>query len=313
MAEAYPRNQPELEKQFENEADCRAYLEALRWPSGYRCPKCEGSECWRRKKGLIECLGCGYETSVIAGTVFQDTKLPIKTWFRAMWLMAGQKSGRSALTLQRDLGLGSYKTAWSMLHKMRLAMVRPGRERLSGSVEVDETYWGAAESGGAVGRLTQSKSLIAVAAQCDGTGIGRIRLGRIPDTSRATLHQFIAESIEPGSTVITDGLNAYRQLEGYHQERLIQRREAPDVHLLPRVHRVVSLLKRWLLGTHQGAVSDAHLNAYLAEFTFRFNRRKSASRGKLFYRLAQQAVQFGPTPFSDIVKPQDVGSPESRK
>ena len=264
------------------------------------------------RRGLIECLGCGYETSVIAGTVFQDTKLPLETWFRAMWLMAGQKSGMSALTLQRDLGLGSYKTAWSMLHKMRLAMVRPGRERLSGNVEVDETYWGAAESGGAVGRLTLSKSLIAVAAQCDGAGIGRIRLARIPDTSRATLHRFIAESIEPGSTVITDGLHAYRQLEGYHHERLIQRREASDVHLLPRVHRVVSLLKRWLLGIHQGAVSDAHLNTYLGEFTFRFNRRKSASRGKLFYRLAQQAVQIGTTTFSDIVKPQD-GTTESRK
>ena len=237
MPEVYPRNQPELEKQFENEADCRSYLETLRWPDGYRCPKCAGSACWRRKMGLIECLGWGYETSVIAGTVFQDTKLPLKTWFRAMWLMAGQKSGMSALTLQRDLGLGSYKTAWSMLHKMRLAMVRPGRERLSGNVEVDETYSGAAESGGAVGRLTHSKSLIAVAAQCDGAGIGRIRLARIPDTSRATLHQFIAESIEPGSTVITDGLHAYRQLEGYHHERLIQRREASDVHLLPRVHR----------------------------------------------------------------------------
>ena len=225
----------------------------------------------------------------------------------------GTKKWHERFDLAAGFGLGQLQTAWSMLHKMRLAMVRPSRERLSGSVEVDETYWGAAESGGAVGRLTQSKSLIAVAAQCDGAGIGRIRLGRIPDTSRATLHQFIAESIEPGSTVITDGLNAYRQLEGYHHERLIQRREAPDVHLLPRVHRVVSLLKRWLLGTHQGAVSDAHLNAYLAEFTFRFNRRKSASRGKLFYRLAQQAVQVGPTPFSDILKPQDVGSPESRK
>jgi transposase-like protein len=313
MPEVYPRNQPELEKQFENEADCRSYLEALRWPDGYRCPKCAGSACWRRKRELIECSGCGYETSVIAGTVFQDTKLPLKTWFRAMWLVAGQKSGLSALTLQRDLGLGSYKTAWSMLHKMRLAMVRPGRERLSGNVEVDETYWGAAESGGAVGRLTHSKSLIAVAAQCDGAGIGRIRLARIPDTSRATLHQFIAKSIEPGSTVITDGLHAYRHLEGYHHERLIQRREASDLHLLPRVHRVVSLLKRWLLGIHQGAVSDAHLNTYLGEFTFRFNRRKSASRGKLFYRLAQQAVQIGPTVFSDIVKPQNMGLPESRK
>lgn len=264
------------------------------------------------KSGILECSACGYVSSVIAGTVFQDTKLPLKTWFRAMWLMAGQKSGMSALTLQRDLGLGSYKTAWSMLHKMRLAMVRPGRERLSGRVEVDETYWGAAERSGAVGRLTYRKSLIAVAAQCDGAGIGRIRLSCIPDTTRTTLHRFITESIEPGSTIISDGLHGYRRLEGYLHERLIQRRESAEVHLLPRVHRVVSLLKRWLLGTHQGAVSNAHLDAYLNEFTFRFNRRKSASRGKLFYRLAQQAVQIQPTRLSEIVKPHDMGLPKSR-
>jgi len=313
VAEIYPKNQPDLEKQFESEEDCRAYLEALRWPNGFLCSRCGGSEYWRMKTGVLECSACGHASSVISGTVFQDTKLPLKTWFRAMWLMAGQKSGLSALTLQRDLGLGSYKTAWSMLHKMRLAMLRPGRERLSGSVEVDETYWGAAERHGAVGRLTYRKSLIAVAAQCDGAGIGRIRLSCIPDTTRATLHRFITQSVEPGSTVITDGLHAYRQLEGYNHERAIQKRETADVHLLPRVHRVVSLLKRWLLGTHQGAVAHAHLQSYLNEFTFRFNRRKSASRGKLFYRLAQQAVQIGPTCFSGIVKPQDAGLPESRK
>jgi len=167
----------------------------------------------------------------------------------------------------------------------------------------------AEESGGATGRLTYTKSLIAVAAQHDGNGIGRIRLARIPDTKRETLHGFIAQSIEAGSTVITDGLNAYRQMKGYQHERLVQRKQTAGEHLLPRVHRVISLLKRWLLGTHQGAVGDEHLEDYLNEFTFRFNRRTSASRGKLFYRLTQHAVHLEPVPYSHLIKPHDLVSP----
>jgi transposase-like protein len=224
-----------------------------------------------------------------------------------MWHMTSQKNGMSALGLQRALGLGSYRTAWTMLHKLRRAMVRPGRERLRGLVEVDEAYWGGQETGGATGRLTYGKALIAVAAECDGVGIGRIRLARIPDLARRTLHGFVARNIELGSTVCTDGLNAYRGLNGYRHDRRVQRRERDGDHLLPRVHRVVSLLKRWLLGTHQGAIGHQHLDDYLNEFTFRFNRRKSASRGKLFYRLTQHAVQVAPARYSDIVKPQPVG------
>ena len=257
-----------------------------------------------RSSGHCECRACRHLTSAMAGTIFQDTKLPLTIWFRAMWLMAGQKSGVSALALQRDIGIKSYKTAWTMLHKLRRAMVRPGRERLAGTVEVDETYWGATESDGATGRLTFNKSLIAVAAEQDGAGIGRIRLARIADTKRSTLHRFVRENIEGGSTVVTDGLNAYRQMEGYVHIREVQRRQEAGIHLLPRVHRVVSLLKRWLLGTHQGAISEDHLEDYLNEFVFRFNRRKSHSRGKLFYRLAQQAVQVAPVPFSMIRTPQ---------
>ena len=197
--------------------------------------------------------------SVLAGTVFQDTHLPLTVWFRAMWHMTSQKNGMSALGLQRVLGLGSYKTAWLMLHKLRQAMVRPGRERLRGVVEVDETYWGATESGGATGRLIDSKVLIVVAAEQDGKGIGRIRMARIPDFDRATLHGFIRSSVEPGSTVRTDGLNSYREIEGYVHNRKVQRRLQHGEHMLPRVHRAVSLLKRWMLGTHQGAVRHQHL------------------------------------------------------
>jgi transposase-like protein len=223
-----------------------------------------------------------------------------------MWYVTSQKNGVSALGLQQVFGLGSYKTAWTMLHKLRRAMVRPDRDRLRGTVEVDETYWGSKEEG-VVGRLTEQKAMIIVAAEEDGKGIGRIRLRRIPDMTKTSLHGFIEQAIEPGSTVRTDGLNAYRGLDGYLHDRYVQGCQAEDEHLLPRVHRVVSLLKRWLLGTHQGAVSHNHLDYYLDEFTFRFNRRKSASRGKLFYRLTQQAVQVPPTTFDTISKPQYLG------
>jgi transposase-like protein len=242
----------------------------------------------------------------MAGTIFQDTHLPLTTWFRAMWYVTSQKNGASALGVQRVLGLGSYKTAWALLHKLRRAMVRPGRDRLRGSVEVDESYWGGREEG-VTGRLTQDKALIAVAAEEDGAGIRRVRLRRIADTTKVSLHGFIAESIEPGSTVRTDGLNSYLGLVGYAHDRRVQRRQPKGEHLLPRVHRVVSLLKRWLLGTHQGAIGHEYLDYYLDEFTFRFNRRTSASRGKLFYRLAQQAVQVPPAPFASLTEPQSLG------
>jgi transposase-like protein len=241
-----------------------------------------------------------HQASATAGTIFQDTHKPLRMWFRAIWYVTSQKNGASAMSLQRILGLGSYSTAWTWLHKLRRAMVRPGRDRLRGVVEVDETYWGSEEEG-VIGRLTEDKALIIVGAEKDGEGIGRIRLRRIPDVTRASLHGFIAEAIEPGSTVQTDGLNAYLGLEGYAHDRTVQRHQPKGKHLLPRVHQVVSLLKRWLLGTHQGAVSHEHLDYYLDEFTFRFNRRKSASRGKLFYRLLQQAIQIDPVPYQAIV------------
>lgn len=305
MREDYPRTLPELEARFSTDAACLAYLFALRWPDGWICSRCSSRAAWAIRRDLWRCRDCRYEVSTIAGTIFQDTHLPLQTWFRAMWHMTNQKTGVSALGLQRALGLGSYKTAWAMLHKMRRAMVRPGRERLQGVVEVDETYWGAEESG-VVGRLTEQKALIIVGAEEDGKGTGRIRLHHIPDLTKASLHGFILQAIEPGSTVRTDGLNAYLGLKSYTHDRRVQRRQAKGEHLLPRVHQVVSLLKRWLLGTHQGAIGFEHLDYYLDEFTFRFNRRKSASRGKLFYRLVQQAVQVDPAPFSTLIKPQPV-------
>jgi len=296
----------ELERRFSTEDACRQYLFGLRWPNGFVCPRCAGKAAWQATRGRLVCGDCRHQASVTAGTIFQDSHLPMTTWFRAMWYVTSQKNGVSALGIQRVLGLGSYKTAWALLHKLRRAMVRPGRDQLHGTVEVDETYWGGEEEG-VIGRLTEDKAIIAVAAEEDGKGIGRIRLRHIPDVTRTSLHGFIAEAVEPGSTVRTDGLNAYLGLEGYVHDRQVQRRQAEGDHLLPRVHRVVSLLKRWLLGTHQGAIGHEHLDYYLDEFTFRFNRRTSASRGKLFYRLAQQAVQVSPAPFDSLIRPQSLG------
>jgi len=300
MNEDYPKTLMELERRFGDESACRAYLFALRWPEGFVCARCGGTTAWPTQRGLWVCAGCRYQVSVTAGTIFQDSKLPLTVWFRAMWHVTSQKHGVSALGLQRVLGLGSYKTAWAMLHKLRRAMVRPGRERLHGVVEVDETYWGSPERN-VRGRQTHSKALIIVAAEVDGAGIGRVRLRRIADTRRKTLHAFIAEAIEPGSTVQTDGLHGYGDLQGYVHDRRVLEQDPDGVEsLLPRAHRVTSLLKRWLLGTHHGAIAQEHLDDYLDEFTFRFNRRTSASRGKLFYRLAQQAVQVGPAPFKTL-------------
>lgn len=306
--EDYPRTLLEFEERFSTDENCRAYLFAMRWPNGFVCPRCGGKLAWPTRRGLWLCRKCRHQASVTAGTIFQDSRLSLRLWFRAIWYVASQKNGASALGVQRVLGLGSYETAWTWLHKLRRAMVRPDRARLRGTVEVDETYWGAPEEG-VVGRLTEEKALILVAAEQDGPHkIGRIRMRRIPDLSGPTLHGFIQEHIQPGSMVRTDGLSAYAGLAGYrHVPVVIAGSGLTADELLPRIHRVVSLLKRWLLGTHHGAVRHAHLDYYLDEFTFRFNRRTSASRGKLFYRLIQQAVQIGPHPYQDLITPQGLG------
>ena len=227
-----------------------------------------------------------------------------------MWYVTSQKNGGSALGLQRVLGLRSYQTAWAWLHKLRRAMVRPGRDRLAGWVEVDETYLGGLEEG-VPGRQFGNKALIVVAAQAEGRGIGRIRLRSIQDASAGSLHPFVTDCIGLGSTVHTDGWQGYKGLDqlGYdHEVRVLRGSRKDSSKLLPRVHLVVSLLKRWLVGTHQGAVSHTHLAYYLDEFTFRFNRRRSKSRGKLFLRLVEQAVATDPTTYSSMVHPVGVAA-----
>jgi transposase-like protein len=312
--EDYPRTLAEFERRFATPDACRQYLVQLRWPDGFRCPKCGGTKGWPVGM-LLECAACGRQTSVTAGTIFQDTRTPLPTWFRAMWWVTSQKTGASAIGLQQVLGLGSYETAWTWLHKLRRAMVRPERDRLTGRIEVDEAYIGGLEEG-VRGRQTEKKALIAVAAEENGEGIGRIRMRRIPDATADSLQAFIQEAVAPGSLLHTDGLLSYDRLEkhGYrHRITFLKGRKESASELLPRVHRVVSLLKRWLLGTHQGAVSRAHLDYYLDEFTFRFNRRTSRHRGKLFYRLVQQAVAIDPAPYASLVKHVRSGKRRTRR
>lgn len=301
--EEYPRTLAEFEARFGTEQACRDYLLKLRWPEGFVCPRCNGRSAWATKRNLLVCGGCEHQASLTAGTILQDTRKPLTMWFRAMWWLTAQKNGASALGLQRILGLGSYITAWTWLHKLRRAMVRPGRDRLSGRVEMDEGYVGGLEEG-VRGRHTETKALVAVACEEDGKGIGRIRLRRVRDASAASLQAFVEEAIQPGSVVHTDGWEGYAglKMKGYtHQVTVLKGHRQSATELLPRVHLVVSLLKRWLAGTHQGAVSLQHLDYYLDEFTFRFNRRKSRSRGKLFYRLIQQAVAVDPVPYKAVV------------
>jgi len=279
-------------------------LVSLRWPNGFRCPACKGTKAVLVRATLFQCSNCRRQTSATAGTIFQDTRKPLKTWFRAMWYVTSQKNGASALGLQRVLDLKSYETAWTWLHKLRRAMIRPVRDRLSGWVEVDETMIGGEEEG-VSGRHTLKKTWVVIAAQADGPGTGRIRMRVVKDCAAASLHRFVQDCIEPGSVIHTDGWQGYAGLEkkGYQREitKLANRRKDAS-KLLPRVHRVVSLLKRWLLGTHQGGVAYYYLPYYLDEFTFRFNRRKSKSRGKLFFRLMQQAVNTPPNTYESMVR-----------
>ena len=302
--EDYPRDLAEFERRFATEEACRAYLEQLRWPEGFRCPRCGAPKAWPVRRRWWQCAACAHQTSVTAGTIFQDTRTPLVTWFRAMWWVTNQKTGVSALGLQRTVGLRSYKTAWTWLHKLRRAMVRPGRDCLTGWVEVDETYVGGVHPGRR-GRQTETKALVVVAVEVERGRLGRIRLRRLLDASGPSLTAFVQDAVAPDSLVHTDGWPGYDSLEhhGYqHQVTVLRGHAQPPAQLMPHVHQVVSLLKRWLLGTHHGAVTHEHLDYYLDEFTFRFHRRRSRRRGKLFFRLVQQAVAIDPAPYESLVR-----------
>jgi len=306
-AAEYPGTWSAFLSWFPDDAACARHLARLRWPDGIACRACGVRRGWPTGAGRWwVCAGCTLKTSVTAGTIFDKTRTPLTTWFAAAWFVTTQKYGLSALGLQRALGLGSYQTAWMMLHRFRVAMLRQGRERLCGTVEVDETYVGGEEAG-VRGRETETKSIVAIAVEMyEPKGFGRVRLQRVQDVSAASLIPFVEATVGPGAAVHTDGWPSYGTLgeHGYvHTKTILSGSESPAHVSMPGVHRVASLLKRWFLGTHQGSVSSQHLDAYLNEFTFRFNRRKSRRRGLLFHRLLQQAALTPPTTYKNTVHP----------
>lgn len=308
----YPKTWVQFEDWFATEDACVAYLEKLRWPGGFCCSACGVVDSpVRASRRRLVCRSCAHQCSVTAGTIFDKTRTPLRVWFAAAWHITSQKSGVSALGLQRVLGLSSYQTAWAMLHRLRRAMVRPQRDKLAGTIEVDEAYLPLSrgprvKSGKTSPKVHNNSHLVAIAVAVevhDPKGFGRIRIQRIQSPSISALIPFVHENVMPGATIRTDGSAIYGPLQedGFGHEPFVQLGSKIPAHVsLPGVHRVISLLKRWLLGTHQGAVDPRHVDYYLDEFTFRFNRRSSGSRGMLFYRLLQQSVATMPATYVNI-------------
>ena len=304
--EQYPKDFQEFFTQFKTDEDCWDYLFSLRWPEGFICSKCESKKYWLTGKDLIHCSLCGNQISITQGTIFHGTRKSLLLWFHVIWWVVAQKTGASAYNLADMMGFGSYETAWTWLHKLRRAMVRPERDKLLGVVEVDETFIGGKEIGKEKkGRGAETKTLVVVAAECKGKQIGRVRFRCIDDASSENLLSFINENIETGSTIITDGWSGYGELSNNelykHEIKTIAGSGKMAHDLLPHVHLVDSLVKRWVNGTHQGNISPKHLPYYLDEFAFRFNRKLSTYRGKLFYRLIQQAITTSPVPLNQLI------------
>ncbi len=299
----FPRTYREFVEMFPDDEACATYLEQLRWPDGFVCPACRMTTIpWRQTRGRLVCPICRHQSSVSAGTIMDKTRTSLTTWFEAGWHVTTAKNGLSAKTLERTLGT-SYRVAWTMLQRYRVAMVRAERERLLGEVEIDETLVGGVEKGGKRGRGT-SKCIVVIAVEVrQPKGFGRVRMRHVPDASGVSLLPFVGDVVVPGAVVLTDGWGGYNDLpdHGYTSKKTVLSSSGDPAHVsMPGVHRVSSLLKRWILGTHQGSILPAHLQSYLEEFTFRFNRRTSRSRGLLFRRLLEQAVVTGPITEADV-------------
>jgi transposase-like protein len=309
LIEGLPSDLPAFVSRFGSDAQCRAYLVRARWPAGFGCSGCGHGRAYSHKLRLIEeCAACGKQHSLLAGTIFEQTKTGLARWFLAIYLVTSSKGGISAMELKRQMGFGSYQTAWSWLHKIRRAMVRPDRTPLSKRVEVDETYVGGSKPGKA-GRGAAGKVKVAGAVESDrgagkGRRLGRLRLAVVDDVSAASLEHFLASAVARSAPVATDGWSGYRGLAaaGFQHERHVVRTSPGDAAAeLPAIHLVFGLVKRWLLGTHHGAVGKKHLAAYLDEFVFRFNRRTARNLSHRFARVIEHAVQIQPTTYRGIV------------
>lgn len=294
----FPRTLAEFQARFSTEEACRQYLVESRWPDGYSCPRCRHPEAYAvTRRALLQCASCGHQVSVTAGSVMHRTHMPLRHWFWAAYLTTTHTPGFSALQLQRQLGLTRYETAWAMLQKLRRAMVRPERDRISGTVEVDESYVGGVEEGRGGGRKRDSgKAIVVAAVEVRGRASGRIRLGVVPDLSGPSLVGFVEAAVAPGSVVRTHGWQGYAPLrkKGYEHRPTTQGASRNAATLFPRVHRVFSHLKTWLWGTHRG-VSNKHLPHYLNEFVFRYNRRRTPMAA--FQSLLGLTSQHEPTTY----------------
>jgi len=292
----------EFVDRFATDAACIEYLRTVRWPDGFVCPRCGSKDAWTTTRGTMYCGGCALQTSVTAGTVLHKSRTGLRKWFMACWLLCTQKTGVSAKTLQRDLAVG-YKTAWLILQKVRQATVRADRSPLSGTVEVDETYIGGEEEG-VVGRQLVGKALVAIAVELEGKKVGRIRLRHVPDASGNSLVGFISDCVAKGARVHTDDWNGYNGVKAagfLHTVTPVGGNADRARKYFSHVHLVASLLKRWLGSTHQGRVQAAHLQAYLDEYAFRFNRRRSTHVGKRFHRLIEQLMSHNSMSYRQIV------------
>ena len=303
-----PLSIEEFEEKFPNDKACADFIESMRWPNGFVCPHCGSKNAWKlhSRPGLFKCAGileddtpCNRQTSVITGTIMQGTKIPLRKWFLAAYFDMTHSNGISALQLQAKIGLGSYKSAWLLLHKLRKVMKNPGREPLQGTVEVDEGFlpFRRKNSKG----KGDSLITIAVAAEKIEKGkIGRVRLQKVKDKSREALRSFILTNTKPGTTVITDGNPSYGKLED--RTHIVKNLSAPGAlpaHIeLPAVHRVIALCKRLMLGVFHGC-RDKHLDGYLQEFEFRWNRRRHYA--SIVDTLMRLCVEYDPITYREIV------------
>lgn len=283
---SFPSSLFEFNQWLPDEESCIKFMIQSRWPDGFACPRCGHNEYfWIDTRKLLQCKVCGYQTSVTAGTVMHRSKMPLLMWFNAAFFATTHTPGLSALQFQRRMGISSYQTAFTMLHKLRAATVRTDRTQLSQLVEVDETYIGGHREG-KPGRGAEGKVIVAGAVDVRGKYANRIRLWVIPDVTASTLTEFVTSNVEPGSTVKTDEWISYAKLPADYEHVV-----STD---LIHIHRVFSNLKTWLLGTHHGSVGKQHLQAYLNEFMFRFNRRNTPMAAfQTVLGLAKERV--GPT------------------
>ena len=302
MSEDFPKSQREFDFRFATEQACYDYLFQCRFPDGYGCSHCGHTACWKSASGLLICTRCERQHSLTAGTIFHGTRKPLTDWFKAMWWFTTRKSGVNAVNLKDLLGLGSYGTAWSWLQKLRSCTVRKEREKLCGQVETDDFYIGG-EHGGRRGRGALHKCAVAIAVERRNKKLGRMRIKVIEDCSANELIPFVQGNIAPGSAVITDGWKGFNDLknQGYCHHQIFQNKTADKQSVLPGVHLVISLIKRLVLGTFQGRFEKKHLQSYLDEYTFRFNRRNSKHVGKKFFRITQQAVVSSPKSYNQII------------